>query len=650
MSILRGKHLIIATLSGFLVLGASLTANAKTKKTDNRPTVVNVALKPSNETDLTNYVYDTVDPNSANYHKYLSPSEFAQKFGQSDSYISSFKSYLNRYHLRTYTYPGNLSLKIRGTKANVNKAFKAKYVKEKGHESKTTYKLPGKLSKQVVAVIGVYAPNPKTKKAAKKTPAKKKAAKKAAYIPSILKSADVPVSDNKPNTNVTGNAFSKKYGALKFADRYQLNNLYDNGLEGQGQRIGIISDSIVHNQDLKIYWAQNGIHDNPNRIHRIYTIDNRKAMQKESKIGGTIPKTEAALDVESASSVAPKADIDIYSGYSNNNLTSLPSAYYTSFMQAISNDLDHQISTSYSPAIESLGGWDDHSATLANYNHALNLMFEQAATEGITVFQASGDSGPYAMGGLKEQHSFSTSPYQVIVGGTTLPYTQKIHHKTITVTKERALGDIDHPSEPFFGGFYEILKGIFHGSGGGFSALNPTPRYQQGIPGVNTFRAITLLNYRPQTHLYTINPHPKILTGTHTGRNLPDVSGNADKQTGYATYFSSDMSTGSDSKGKPILKKYWLIGGGTSYTSPQMAAANAIMNSGRTTSIGFWNSQIYKFAQQTDTPFNPLNDANNNNNLFYTGQPGTLYNQATGLGTINFDKLYQDFNNQDASQ
>ena len=74
------------------------------------------------------------------------------------------------------------------------------------------------------------------------------------------------------------------------------------------------------------------------------------------------------------------------------------------------------------------------------------------------------------------------------------------------------------------------------------------------------------------------------------------------------------------------------------------------MNSGRTTSIGFWNSQIYKFAQQTDTPFNPLNDANNNNNLFYTGQPGTLYNQATGLGTINFDKLYQDFNNQDASQ
>lgn len=73
MIILRGKQLIIATLSGFLVLGTGFTANAKAKKADNRSTVVNVAFKASNENDLTNYVYDTVDPNSANYHKYLSP-------------------------------------------------------------------------------------------------------------------------------------------------------------------------------------------------------------------------------------------------------------------------------------------------------------------------------------------------------------------------------------------------------------------------------------------------------------------------------------------------------------------------------------------------------------------------------------------------
>ncbi|ORN38926.1 hypothetical protein FAM23282_01963 [Lentilactobacillus parabuchneri] len=77
-----------------------------------------------------------------------------------------------------------------------------------------------------------------------------------------------------------------------------------------------------------------------------------------------------------------------------------------------------------------------------------------------------------------------------------------------------------------------------------------------------------------------------------------------------------------------------------------MAGANAVMNSGRDTPLGFWNPQIYKFATESDSPFNVLDDADNNNNLYYTGQPGKLYNQATGLGTINFDKLFSKFQSE----
>ncbi|MBT9671649.1 peptidase S53, partial [Secundilactobacillus kimchicus] len=71
--------------------------------------------------------------------------------------------------------------------------------------------------------------------------------------------------------------------------------------------------------------------------------------------------------------------------------------------------------------------------------------------------------------------------------------------------------------------------------------------------------------------------------------------------------------------------------------------ANAVMNSGLSTPIGFWNPQIYKFAQEIDSPFNVLDSDTNNDNLYYTGQPGKLYNQATGLGTVNFEKLYGKF-------
>ncbi len=77
----------------------------------------------------------------------------------------------------------------------------------------------------------------------------------------------------------------------------------------------------------------------------------------------------------------------------------------------------------------------------------------------------------------------------------------------------------------------------------------------------------------------------------------------------------------------------WIPSGGTSIASPQMAATAALINSqpGRKR-MGFWNPQIYQLASQTDSPFRPLNDTTDNSNLYYTGQTGTVYNQASGLG------------------
>ncbi len=59
--------------------------------------------------------------------------------------------------------------------------------------------------------------------------------------------------------------------------------------------------------------------------------------------------------------------------------------------------------------------------------------------------------------------------------------------------------------------------------------------------------------------------------------------------------------------------------------------------------MGFWNAQIYQLAQKSDSPFHPLNATTDNSNLYYTGQPGTVYNQASGLGTTDFAKLAEDY-------
>ncbi|WP_318530654.1 S8/S53 family peptidase [Lentilactobacillus parakefiri] len=346
---------------------------------------------------------------------------------------------------------------------------------------------------------------------------------------------------------------------------------------------------------------------------------------------------EATLDVESASAIAPKAGIDLYTADTTGSKTTLPSSFYTNFMTAISNNYDQQLTSSMAPGAEVAADWSDKSATINQYNDAFNLLLEQAAAQGITVFQVSGDRGPWAVSSAKENHLTSTSPYQVIVGGTTLPYQKVIEAKVVTVEKERAWGDTYSSPEK------DTKYSSFSGGGGGFSALNPTPRYQLGVPGVNTFRAISYLTFK--NGKYSLTKDPQVITGTGNSRNLPDVAGNADAQNGYASFVSGNKVTLNAKTHKPVMTptQMWVVDGGTSFTTPQMAAANAVINSGLKTQVGFWNPQIYKFAQEADSPFNVLDDAENNDNLYYTGQPGMLYNQATGLESINFEKLFGKF-------
>ena len=50
------------------------------------------------------------------------------------------------------------------------------------------------------------------------------------------------------------------------------------------------------------------------------------------------------------------------------------------------------------------------------------------------------------------------------------------------------------------------------------------------------------------------------------------------------------------------------------------------------------------FAAGSASPVTPLSQASSNNdNIFYTGNPGTVYNEATGLGIPNLAQLARDF-------
>jgi kumamolisin len=145
----------------------------------------------------------------------------------------------------------------------------------------------------------------------------------------------------------------------------------------------------------------------------------------------------------------------------------------------------------------------------------------------------------------------------------------------------------------------------------------------------------------PNTNLvepteWTVNPTPGVTSGYGHGRAVPDVSTDADPYSGYLLYEPSATAVGN-----PALQGGW---GGTSFVAPQLNGSTAVIDSYLGHRVGFWNPAIYEFATSYASPFTPLNTAStSNDNIYYTGNPGAVYNQGSGLGIPNLSKLAANF-------
>ncbi|MFD1123848.1 protease pro-enzyme activation domain-containing protein [Lentilactobacillus raoultii] len=630
----RGSTFLSLATALLITLGIADT-RANARETKNTVKTVTIVFKPNHNQAFTDEAYATVDPNSAQFHQYLSTSQVADRYGRSAAQLKQFQAFFNRYQLKTSVYAGNLSMRVMGNYSHLKKAFQAKAASnayQKKHIQGTIYRLPKALAEQTIAVIGMNVNRPKSKTDGK---AKSRSHQIQAKVTQPLDNSTV-----RPNTSLAQQDFSKKYGSLKYANQYGLNQLYQQGLSGKGQRVGLIMTKDFRIRDVKLYLQKDGSNADTSRIHRYYTVDGRKRVQKYNQYTNAVKEAyqeESSLDVEQAASVAPDAQIDTYIGESIDSATDRPTIYFNTFAAAIAANRDRQISTSFMTGTEKAGFNDNTvSVTPKQYETASDVIYRQAAVQGITIFDASGDRGPYETQKSTQEAALGKSGFVTQIGGTTIPYQKVTHDKLVNVTKERAWGDTYSLAKQF------LIHGVFLGGGGGFSKLHATPRFQQGYPGVNTYHAFTMLKWNDKKHQWGVNPHPKLISGRATGRNYPDFSSDSDMQTGFATYLSTTSKKTKRTTGK------WFLSGGTSYAAPQAAAALAVVNSGLNQPIGFMNPQIYQFAEGPSSPFTTLNDASiNNTNLYYTGQPGKPYNQATGLGIVNYPKLLDSFKAQD---
>jgi subtilase family serine protease len=158
--------------------------------------------------------------------------------------------------------------------------------------------------------------------------------------------------------------------------------------------------------------------------------------------------------------------------------------------------------------------------------------------------------------------------------------------------------------------------------------------YFHAVPYLTPTDFTTIVPGLVEPEAWSFNPAPGVIAGFASGRATPDLATDADPETGYLVYGAS-FTAADDSP----LQEY----GGTSFVAPQLNGSTAVIDSFLGHRVGFWNPAIYRAAAGANSPFTQLNQAGtSNDNIYYTGNPGAVYNQGVGLGIPDLTKLAGD--------
>ncbi|MGH3509774.1 MAG: S53 family peptidase [Nocardioidaceae bacterium] len=592
--------------------------------------------------------------------RFLSTRQFAWEYGQSPSVVAGIERYLHGFGITTQGYADRLDISASGTVGEFNQAFGVSLrnyrVKEpsasaRGHAHYATVHgtldaptMPRRYGGAILAIMGLSSYSPFSSQAVASTHHRVNAVKKT--------SNGIPA----------GNGLSPE----DFVNQYHLAPLEHHGALGQGQTIGIVTLAAIDPATPYAFWNDVlGLNVATNRL-TIVPVDG--GSPGPSADDGS---DETDLDVEQSGAIAPRAKIRLYEAPNTDP------GFTDAFFAAASDNIADTISVSWGESETVIRQAIASGTEPAAFGAVYDEVFAEMGAQGQSDFAAAGDSGSYddvyELGTTElVVDSPAASPYITSAGGTTLPGLQQYGDGnggtiSIDIPSERAWSwDYFFPFWQQFGYSDEAsnVADNLGGGGGGYSVMEPRPSYQRHVSAFHdrgyltptAFQEIAPGLSEPTSFLFA--PTPALGSGYKSrGRAVPDLSTNADPQTGYAVYDPTLFaSTGG-------YAQY----GGTSFVAPQLNGATAVINSAVGHRVGFWNPRIYSFADSWHSPFTPLNSTQvysgvnylsdtsatgvttavpgefSNNNLYYTGKRGADWNPATGLGVPDLTALAYSF-------
>lgn len=548
-------------------------------------------LTESQQTNLTALLDELQNPLSPSYHQWLTPEEFASRFGLSPSDIQQVVAWLQAQGFQvTQTARSRNWISFSGTAAQVRAAFQTEIHQylvngEMYHANATEPSVPSALADVVLGIHGLdnYSLRPRGV---------------------IRKVKAVPTPEF--TSGISANTF---VAPGDFAAIYDLNSLYVAGIDGQGQSIAIMgqTDLFGGGSDVVAFRSAAGL---PASAPQIILIP---GATDPGVIAGDI--NEASLDVEWSGAVAKNATIIFVNGGKG--------GVFNALQYAVSNNLAPVISISY--------GACEANWSAASLN-ALAQTAQQANAQGQTIVAAAGDLGaadcdeppspgaivsvatkglavdapaslPYVTGmGGSEFNEGSGAYWKPAINGV------DVYPSAVSYIPEKVWNDTSST--------YGLLAG-----GGGASTHFTKPSWQTGtgVPNDNA-------------------------------RDVPDLSLDASPiHDGVLTCVQGSCVNGFRDTDKTLNAV-----GGTSVAAPAFAGIVALINQQKNTAKGQGNINpiLYSMAATSPGAFHDITTGNNMvpcapsapdcpaaPPLQFGYNAGVGYDQASGLGSIDAGNL-----------
>jgi subtilase family serine protease len=326
-----------------------------------------ISLPPRNEAELDELLQQIYDPQSANYHRYLSVEEFTARFGPSESDYAAVLHFAEANGLAVIDTAANrMVVDVEGPASNIENAFHVTLgVYQHPTENRTFYAPDREPSPDLdVPLLHLSGLDNFTLPHAKNIRSSQQ----------LLQQASSKTTGSGPGGQFIGSDMRAAY--------------YGSGpLDGAGQSVGLFEFAGYELSDVKLYF---------DRVKQPIKVPVHGVALNGAHLGcppKTCDDSEQVLDIEMAISMAPGlSQVVVYVGNSDVSI----------FNQMAVDNTSKQLSCSW--------GWSDDETSI-------DPIFKEMAVQGQTVFVATGDDGSATPGDVVWP---ADDPYITAVGGTDL--------------------------------------------------------------------------------------------------------------------------------------------------------------------------------------------------------------------------------------